>query len=417
LTGRKGEFDKISVNSTRRPALVFWTPITILEPPISGDKVNEIELIRVLSSNFVLHAFVPVSFSKFGKRRALTNRVFKKNTQFRVTTLPCPNVGREHKPSFVCVVLSGLACSAIVALNVLIRKLTVGVDLVISRGGVQSVPVMLACRLSHVKYLYNTLSVPFSYRETDFTWKAGFWRQCYSFMMKLIDYFLLRNANHVGAANQAAVRDLVTVFGRKYQRKIVPIRIPIPDTFFNYPPRISTGGDIELVYHGSLGPMYDFSQLMKAIEAMNRIGRKVSLTIFSSLSSRHMLGEYGSGHWPFLTFKDQMPRDELIGRIRQATAVVVPLAARVPGVSVKALEAMALGVPVIISNSRDTTIFRDDETCITVDPNTVERWESAITRANSVQHRKKIIPSARAQAEAFRSTRILSAVTGLLSQK
>jgi glycosyltransferase involved in cell wall biosynthesis len=236
-------------------------------------------------------------------------------------------------------------------------------------------------------------------------------------MMKLIDYFLLRNADYVGVSNKGAARDLVTVFGREYQQKIIPIRIPIPDAFFNYPARISTGGDIELVYHGSLGPMYDFSQLMKAIEAMNRTGRKVSLTIFSSLNSRHILGEYGSGHWPFLTFKDQMPRDKLISRIRQATAVVVPLAGRVPGVSVKALEAMALGVPVIIANPRDPSIFRDDETCIAVDPNTVERWESAITRAGSAQHRKKIIRGARAEAEAFRSTRILSSVIGLLSQK
>jgi len=163
--------------------------------------------------------------------------------------------------------------------------------------------------------------------------------------------------------------------------------------------------------------MYDFSQLMKAIEAMNRTGRKVSLTIFSSLSSRHMLEEYGSGHWPFLTFKDQMPRDDLIGGIRQAIAVVVPLAGRVQGVSVKALEATAQGVPVVIANPRDPRIFRDDETCIAVDPNTVERWESAITRASIAQHRKNIIRGARAEAEAFRSTRILSSVTGLLSQK
>ena len=95
---------------------------------------------------------------------------------------------------------------------------------------------------------------------------------------------------------------------------------------------------------------------------------------------------------------------------------MVPLNVGTPGVSIKALEAMAAGVPVIIANPHDLKIFRENETCL-VAAGTPASWEEAIVHASESAGRRRIIKGARAQVAPFKSSRTLGLVSDLCEKR
>jgi glycosyltransferase involved in cell wall biosynthesis len=385
----------------------MWAPIA-LEPPVSGGKVNEVERVKALSKKFIVYAFFLVSLRNLGKRRTYVREWFKDVGPI-VTVLPWLNV-------YGVQLLSGLASGTVVALTLVLLKLGRGVDLVISRGCVASLPLVLVCKLIGVRVLYNVLSVPFAHTESELTGGRLMQNRVFAYMIRLADYFVLQTADYVGVATRASAQDLIAVFGTGHQGKTVLLPFPVPDEFFGYPLDITRRGDIMLVYSGSLSGLYEFSHLIGAIEKMTSAGQHVSLVIYCSQQGRRMFK--ASPRTSFLAFKDQVPKRELIDALRQATAVVIPTSNRVKRIlPIKAIEAMALGVPVIISNPREPEIFRDGDTCIVVHEDSAEGWQEAIERAATPERRERIVRGARAKAEVFRSIRNLSVVSSLLRNR
>ena len=95
--------------------------------------------------------------------------------------------------------------------------------------------------------------------------------------------------------------------------------------------------------------------------------------------------------------------------------MVVPLSSQVPGHSIKAIEAMALGTPIIISNPTDSRIFRDGETCVVVHDNSSVGWQEAIARIGVPEYRERIARGARAEVEAFRAMQNVNVILRLLN--
>jgi len=385
-------------SSERKKTIVMWAPIT-LEPPISGDKINEVERIRVLSRVFTVYAFVLVSLRKLREFRMNASKSFG-DAHVGIVGLPWLNIYGAR-------IVSTVAASMIAALGVFLITRTRKVDLVISRGGgdcLSSVPLLFASRLIGLKFLYNVLSVPFAHREIRVLGGLTGWQTVVK-AMKWVDNLVLSNADYVGVASPSAIDELLSVFGPNYEEKIVRLPFPIPDHFFGYPPRSMSEDRIQLVYAGSISRLYDFSGLIKALEILNKMWRAASLTIITSDQGAKTLKRLVPGNVSFLRFERELPRELIAERVRQATALVVPLAFQVPGLSLKAIEAMALNVPVIISNPGERAIFRDGETCAVVSDNSPHSWQEAILRVATPEYRERIVRGGRAEVEAFRAGR------------
>jgi glycosyltransferase involved in cell wall biosynthesis len=387
----------------------MWASLA-LEPPVGGDKVNEVERVRALSKKFMVYAFFLISLRNLSKRRTYLTGWFKDVGPI-VTVLPWLNVygGR---------LLTSLAAGTVVALTLVLLKLGRGVDLVISRGGcVANLPVVLVSKLIGVRVIFNVLSVPFEHTETMVMFPGNRTQASITaHFVKLLDYFVLRVADWTAVASEAAAQELTTVFGKDFRERIVFLRFPVADDYFNnYPAQLQAKRSISLLYYGSISGLYDFSQLIKALQEMNIRGEGASLTIYASRVARAKLGRFGSA--PFLTLKDEVPREGVIQALRQCSAVVIPHSSEVKGVSLKAIEAMAIGVPVIIANPRELKIFRDGETCIVVSDNTPKGWAEAIMRTIAPECRERVVREARAEAENFRHSQNLKIISEILNRR
>jgi glycosyltransferase involved in cell wall biosynthesis len=393
--------------SRQKRTLVIWAPVS-LEPPISGDKANEFERIKVLSSSYKVQAFVLLSLTRI-RETEVHSRIFK-GCGARMWVLPWIDI-------YGLRMLSRFTSATVTALAVLLLRVSVGVDLVISRGAFYSIPLAVTCKLANISLLYSIPSQPLSHMETGFVRQAHV--RLYSLLAKLADYFMLRNADFWGVASSSAQLELLRFLGRNVQRKIVSLPLPIPDEFFKAMPPKTDDKQVTLVYNGSISYLYDFASLVTALRRMNSEGRRVCLDIYTSEASRRWLGSFGERD-AFLRMHPQLPRREMIGAVGRATAMVIPLSCRVKleggRIPIKAIEAMALRVPVIISNPNDS-LFQDGKTCIVVADDSPQAWEKAISRIADSASRESITNRGRLLAEQFRSSRNVEIVSQLLSDR
>jgi glycosyltransferase involved in cell wall biosynthesis len=384
--------------------VAIWAPV-ILGPTISGSKVIAVEHIRVLSRRFQVVAFVLVSARKFAKAQAYKNLWFE-GADAKVVVLPCLSTRGS-------VIFSKLFAAAIASLAIAHLHFAGRIGLLITRDSVSSLPLVILSRLIHIPVLYDTHSVPFGFRESELLGGSIMRNRIAAYAMKGIDYFVLQHAHFVGVVSTGSSTELISMFGSQFKDKLVAFPLSIPDEFYNPCLEIRPISSIELIYNGSISPLYDFSELVKALKAMRSAGKRVSLTIYGRRFEREAVERWESGA-SLIEFKDQVPRREIINILRQATAVVIPLSAETPGTPVKALEAMALGVPVIISHPQDRSLFRDGETCFVVSDDMWQSWEIAILRATVPELREKVAKGARAAAELFRSTHTIDTVLRIL---
>jgi glycosyltransferase involved in cell wall biosynthesis len=394
--------------SKRNRTLVVWAPVS-LEPPIFGDKANELERIRILSNTYKVRVFVLLSLARIKERGAYL-RIFN-GCGAEIWVLPWIDVYGFR-------MLSRLTSASVVALAVLLLRVSVGVDLVITRGAFYSIPLIAACKVANVSLLYSIPSQPLSHMETGFVKPAHV--RLYSFLSKPADYFVLRNADFWGVASSSAELDLLRFFGKDARRKITSLPFPIPDEFYEATPPKTDDSQVELTYNGSVSYLYDFSSLLIALRRMNSEGKRVCLTIYTSEAGRKQLHGLDTGNGAFLRLQPQMPRGKMIEAVGRATAMVIPLSSRVKfeggRIPIKAIEAMALRVPVIISNPNDS-IFQDGVTCVVVSDDSPEAWEKAISRITDSTSRKSIVNRARVLAERFRSSRNVEIVSQLLDDR
>lgn len=239
----------------------------------------------------------------------------------------------------------------------------------------------------------------------------------YSFLAKVADYFVLWNADFWGVASSSAELDLLRFFGKNARRKMMSLPLPIPDEFFEATPPKTDDRQMTLTYNGSISYLYDFRSLLIALRKMNCEGKRVCLTIYTSEAGRRELGTLGARNGGFLRLQPQLPRRKMIEAVGRATAMVIPLSRRVKfeggRIPIKAIEAMALRVPVIIANPNDS-IFQDGVTCVVVSDDSPQAWEKAISRITDRALNKSIVNRARVLAERFRSSRNVEIVSQLL---
>jgi glycosyltransferase involved in cell wall biosynthesis len=387
--------------------VVIWAPV-ILEPTISGSKVVAVGHIKVLSRRFQVVAFVLVSARKFGKAQAYKNLWFE-GADAKVVVLPCLSIPGS-------VVFSKLLAAAIASLAIAHLHFVRRIGLLITRDSVSSLPLVILSKLIHIPVLYDTHSVSFASMESGLLGGSIMRNRIVAYTMRLIDYFVLQHAHFVGVVSTDSFTELISVFGSQFKDKIVTFPISIPDEFYNHSPETQHISGIELIYNGSITPLYDFSELIKALKAMRSAGKRVLLTIYGTRFEREVVERWDPGG-SSIEFKDQVPRRGIINILQQATAVVIPLSAETPGTPVKALEAMALGVPVIISYPHDRSLFRDGETCFVVSDNLWQSWEIAIMRATVPELREKVAKGAHAAVEPFRSTHTIDTVLRILKAR
>jgi len=391
----------------RKRTLVVWAPVS-LEPPMSGDKANEFERIRILSSRYKVRAFVLLSIARIREARTYSRTLEECGAEIWV--LPWIDLYGFRT-------LSSVTAASVVALAVLLLRVSAGVDLVITRGAFYSIPLIMACKIANVSLLYSIPSQALSHLETGFVKPAHV--RLYSLLAKPADYFVLMHADFWGVASSSAELDLLRFFGKDARRKITSLPLPIPEEFYEAMPPKTDERQMTLTYNGSTSYLYDFNSLVIALRKMNSEGRRVCLTVYTSEAGRKKLGSLDAGGEGYLRLESELPRRKMIEAVGRATAMVIPLSRQVKleggRIPIKAIEAMALRVPVIISNPNDP-IFQDGVTCIVVSDDSPEAWENAISRISGSTSRKSIVKGARAVAERFRSSRNVEIVSRLLDR-
>jgi glycosyltransferase involved in cell wall biosynthesis len=392
----------------RKRSLVVWAPVS-LQPPIFGDKANEFERIRILSRSYKVRAFVLLSVTKI--RDARPYLALFKECGAQIWVLPWIDVYGVR-------MLSRLGAAAVTALAVLLLRITVGADLIISREAFYTIPLIVARKVAGVALLYSIPSQPLEHMETGYVKPAH--KKLYSFLTKLSDYFVLRNADYLGVASLSAKLELLRFLGRNAQKKTISLPFPIPDGFYKADPPKTDGRQIRLTYNGSISHLYDFSPLIAALRKMNSEGRRVSLTVYTSEVGRQQLIGLFERNESFLKLRSQLPRWKIVETVRRATAMVIPQSPRVKvegsRIPMKAIEAMALRVPVIISNPNDA-IFRDGVTCVVVSDDSPQAWETAILRIADSESIKSIVNRARTLSEPFRSSTSVEIISQLIGNR
>lgn len=314
--------------------------------------------------------------------------------------------------------LSRVISGFVVALALPFFRASIGVDLVITRGALDSIPLVMASKLANIKLLYTAPAIPLAHMQKGFVKPTH--ARLYYFLAKLADYFVLRNADFWGLTSSSAQHDLTKLLGKDAPKKMTFLPIPIPEEFFAAGPSEKDDREVTLVFNGSISYLYDFGCLISALRKMNSEGRRVYLTIRTSVTDRkHLSSLLGAQDESYLRLQAPVPRPEIIGTVRRATAVVIPLSRRAKsegGIPIKAIEAMALRVPVIISNPNDP-IFQDGVTCVVVPGDSPQAWEKAISQIADSDYRKSIVDHARVLAEQFRSRRNVEIVSQLLDDR
>jgi glycosyltransferase involved in cell wall biosynthesis len=235
------------------------------------------------------------------------------------------------------------------------------------------------------------------------------------YVLGLIDWFVIQKANYVGVADVETKQQLVRMFGVHVGKKTVFLPFPIPDEYFQSPDARDDHkeGALRLIYYGSINDLYDFSSLLQALTTFKRGARDVLLEVYTTPQGKRKLETKARG-MANVRLKAQVPRKDIVSVIRTADAVVIPLSRSVPGLALKSIEAMALGIPIIIANATNRALFRDNETCFAVKDDTPESWQDAISRSLDTTSRERVIAAARKQVEAFRASGNLIAISVLM---
>jgi glycosyltransferase involved in cell wall biosynthesis len=386
--------------------LVLWAPI-FLDNTISGDKVNEVERIRILSKRFCVYAFALVSVEDLPNARVQIRRWFGK-TRAKITVIPALN-----RPGFR--IVSSILAAAMAIPLLLLLRIVGDIDLVISRDFISTIPFLSVCRLARVKCLYNVLSVPLGSVESQILGNVFTRAKLARFALGRIDWFVVQKADYIGVVDPETNQQLGRWYGIQVTKKVVFLPFPIPDGYYELPvPRKNRKVvTAKLIYYGSVNDLYDFSSLLEALNTFGCGEKDVVLEVYTTPQGKRKLETTARG-LANVRFKAQVPRKDIARIIRTADAVVIPLSRSAPGLALKSIEAMALGIPVIIANAKNRALYRDNETCFAVKDDTPESWQDAMSRSLDTTSRERVIAAARKQVEAFRASANLMTISALL---
>jgi glycosyltransferase involved in cell wall biosynthesis len=379
-----------------KPKLFVWSPI-ILGRLVAGDRVNEVARIKELSEAFDVDAYF-ISGTKTSSEQSLILSFWFQKKMDEVHLMPNAN------PIYGFRLAWTFFLSLVVCLEILVVHARRRIDLVICRIS-STFPVLLFCRIIGIKTLYNVLSVPFSYKEGRTLGGVAFQIPLVRNMMRIIDYACLMLADNIAVSNPEVITEIKAEIEFVGLDKIVLMPYPVPGYFFDEIPSMVPKNKLILGFMGNISNSYEFEPLIEAVGALRSTGLDLELRLYSSGEERKRLEKIvQTKQINNVFFGDaNFPRPLIPQQLAKLSAVVLPFRNTVTsGIPIKGIEAMAFGLPVLVSNPTDPTVFVDGETCICIEENTKERWISGILRLTNQKILERIGAGARRLAERYK---------------
>lgn len=390
---------------SKKTKLVLVISPVIISNGIMGPINNEKELVRVLSDYRETHLVIGINFLRFRSRTVFARQTLGTSLNRRVYVLPM----FEMK---YLVVLGKLVFAFLSSMIMLYLRMTRGLECVIIRDSCVPPIVSFVSKVARVPYVYRAVSTPFSSSEVGvYDASAGFpglMQKALRGIMWVFDLIALSRASMILTSSPSAEGLILSRVAIPRDR-IVLVPYFIPDFFFKEgQPRHTEAGqslrnEAKLVYFGSMNEYYNFDMLLEAICDLKDRSCRVTLSIYGSGPKRaHILNRAEElGIKESVVVNGPVTRTEVPHLCASAAAAVVPYSSTLErGVSLKSIEAMALGVPVIISKRCDP-LYVDGYNCLILREDTAAQWKGAIERAKQPGVRQKLVPGGFQTARPF----------------
>jgi glycosyltransferase involved in cell wall biosynthesis len=385
------------------------SPIDI-SSSILGPLRHEKEFASILSAYTTTYLIVGITFTRFLSRSTFVHKVLGPVTQnLRVIVLP-----------LVCVkyvvVLARVVFSLVSAFILVVCHRGLGIKMVISRTSSVSAIMSLVTHLVGLPITYRAINIPFSAEEAATFDLPDPVKSVVRTLFDVFDLVALRTANRILVPSPNGAELIATRLSVERER-ILCVRFPIPDFFYDQMRRkedIASNFDHKagLIYCGSFYEFYNFEALLGAIGRLNREGYKVTLNMYGDgpIRGRVLDQVLELGLQRDVVIHEPVSREKVPEVYRSGTAAVVPYSRNYQrGLPLKSVEAMALGVPLIVSKQSDP-LYVDGQNCIVVGGDDAEAWAIAIRKVTDPDVRRKVVMGGIEAAKPYRQ----SVVAGIL---
>lgn len=391
--------------------LLLVSPVDI-SSKILGPVNNESGFAKILSTIYPLFLIIGISIKNFSKRKEYVRKTFgEPSSDLIVIVLP---IFETKYLVLVSYVLFAFVSSAIF----IFLHVKHGIKSVFIRTNSSATMFGLIAGVLNVRVFYRAISTPFNSHENGGGKLPGVFSKFYSFVMRIFDISALATADYIAVSSPGA-KELILTELMIPSEKIFFLPYHIPDFLkpveIEPKPRLNR---IELVYFGSMNEYYFFDDLLKAIKELNIAGVNVKFSIFgngpllshvSYLVDTLDLGGKVNIHSP-------VERESVPNLVKEATASVIPYSKLVlRGVSLKSIESMALGLPVIISKPAET-VYVNYENCIVLSSESVNGWKEAILALENEETWERLRCGGLQTARMFRKDKILATVNSILEK-
>jgi glycosyltransferase involved in cell wall biosynthesis len=376
-----------------KPTAFVWSWLNLGGIP-AGSTGNEVARLKELTNDFSLQAYL-LCDAKTPEDLRKRVRFWFGNPISGLHLLPSSNIPDGFRGIF------SLMFGIYVSITLIMASRENRIDLVITRLPIPSLPVLIVSRMLRLRSVYNVLTIPFTYKETtSIVYRNPLTRG----LMRTVDYACLSLSNRIGIGSPATALEIGRELGRGYQSKTIYLPYPIPEYFFQQTRAISEDESIVLGYLGELYDTYDFRPLIEAINDLTSEGVKVQLRIRGAGASASKIKKLFEAGKRIVILEDApVPRREVPDELRKVTAVVLPLRKLSYSViPLKAIEAMALGIPVIMANPTDDSQFIHLQTCICVPTNSRGEWRTAIGLLQDREVVQAVVAGGKRIADSYR---------------
>lgn len=346
-------------------AILFITPVDLALS--LGDATVERETLRCISQYFDVYVFS-------------LRVVYPRKIRLNINTLP-NNVRLFEFPFLIIrraytiqvLILSVVWCVMALLLRPLLR-----LKVFLVRHPIPATLLSTFQRALEVHLVYRVLSVP--YLHTEIRFDPSFQKNILLRVMEKIirgfDLTALRKSGSIVASSETAKIQIP----RKKNVYVIPFCVN--EKFFEVDKRPSDEYFV-IGYFGDLYKLYDFEPLVIAIKELQSKISDLRMLIYGNgvhTSTRKRIQKLVKQYSLEEAVKMSMliPHSQVPSILGSLDCVVLPFRKKVSAVSIKALEALATGVPVIICG-RHHEFFMDHKNCLVV-PNDVTSLREAILK-------------------------------------
>jgi glycosyltransferase involved in cell wall biosynthesis len=374
-----------------------------------GPIVNEVELASVLSARSSLCLVVGISARRWYFTEHYLQRLYRFR-QLNCNVIVIPLLNRRYLD-----ILGGFIFAALSFLTLLMIRKRSGVDSVFMRGSFVAPVMAFGCSFLRIPLFYRGLSVPFNVAEIGVGHFSGLLRRIRETLQRFCDHTAITKVTAVLVSSPGAA-DIVKAYAPG--KKTVFFPYVIPDIFFCQATSKPGSDKITLNYSGSLNKFYDFAGLLEAIRDLGAEGMPVALHICGDgpLKEEILRQSMRLHASKIVEIHKEVARGRVPEIVRSGSAVVIPYSEEVQmGLSLKSMEAMALGVPVIVSKRTDS-LYIDQWNCIMLHGSSVQEWKRAIREAATSQMSQRVIEGGSKTASMFRREKVAAIFDELIKE-